>query len=54
MPNKSFQIYFKSILVGFGAMIPGLSGGTMAMATGIFEEILENISSILHHPKQNI
>ncbi|MBR4123217.1 MAG: DUF368 domain-containing protein [Clostridia bacterium] len=38
--------FFKGLLIGLGAIIPGLSGGTMAVITNSFEEILKSITNI--------
>lgn len=49
-----FVKIFKGIIVGFGTIIPGLSGGTTAIACGIFEEIMECLSNILNETKKVI
>lgn len=38
--------FFKGTLIGVGALIPGLSGGTIAVTVGIFEELLDSVSKI--------
>jgi putative membrane protein len=48
--NKRFLHYFNLFLKGFGVgaanVIPGVSGGTIALITGIFEELIHSIKSI--------
>ena len=35
----------KGVLIGVGAIIPGLSGGTIAMITGVFEDLLKSLQA---------
>ncbi len=51
--NTFFKRFLKGSAVGFGTIIPGLSGGTVAMAAGIFEEIMECLSNIFKDTKQS-
>ncbi len=46
-------LFFKGILIGIGAIIPGLSGGTMAVATKTFEIIVESVANVFHHFKRS-
>ncbi len=39
-------IFFKGMAMGGADVIPGVSGGTIAFITGIYEELLASISSI--------
>ncbi len=41
---------FEGILVGFGAIMPGLSGGTLCVAFGMYHPII----SVLSSPRDNI
>lgn len=49
MANRSFSEYvaliFKGIGMGAANVIPGVSGGTIALITGIFEELIDSIKS---------
>ena len=36
--------FFKSIIIGASALIPGVSGGTMAIALGIYDRLLRSVS----------
>ena len=40
---------FKGFLIGAGALIPGLSGGTMALLTGVFEPLLKHSVGFYRH-----
>lgn len=43
---KSYIIYFlKGMAVGLANIIPGVSGGTIALITGIFERLINSIKS---------
>ncbi len=52
--NIFFKRFFKGFLIGFGAIIPGLSGGTVAVIVNIFEEIIESVANIRIHFKKSI
>ena len=40
-----FALFFKGIGMGAANVIPGVSGGTIALITGIFEELIDSIKS---------
>ena len=40
---------FKGFLIGAGALIPGLSGGTMALLTGVFEPLIQHSVGFYRH-----
>ncbi len=42
--RRFFINYFKGIIIGFGTLIPGVSGGTTAIVLGVFKGILESVS----------
>ena len=39
-------LYLKGMLMGVADLVPGVSGGTIALITGIYKELLESINSI--------
>ncbi|MDZ7646897.1 MAG: DUF368 domain-containing protein [Cytophagales bacterium] len=39
-------IYFKGIGMGAADVVPGVSGGTVAFITGIYEESIDSLKSI--------
>ncbi len=47
-------MFFKNILKGIGIgvanVIPGVSGGTMAVVFGIYDQLIESIANFLHAP----
>ena len=44
---KSYlAIFFKGIVMGFAELIPGVSGGTIALILGIYKRLVEAISNI--------
>lgn len=45
---------FKGFLIGLANIIPGVSGGTMAVSFGIYEEIIEIASNIFKNFKKNM
>jgi putative membrane protein len=41
-----FGVYLKGILMGIADVIPGVSGGTIAFITGIYEELIFSLQSL--------
>lgn len=41
-----FSLYFKGMFMGIADLIPGVSGGTIAFITGIYERLLNAIASL--------
>lgn len=41
-----FKLYFKGMAMGGADVVPGVSGGTIAFITGIYEKLLESINKI--------
>jgi len=39
-------IFFKGMIMGFAELIPGVSGGTIALILGIYKRLVETISNI--------
>ncbi len=46
MKKENFIIFLKGFAMGFVDIIPGVSGGTIALITGIYQRIIDAISSI--------
>lgn len=46
MPKDSLAIFSKGLLMGIADIVPGISGGTIAMITGIYERLVRSISKI--------
>lgn len=47
-------LILKGFILGIANIIPGVSGGTLAMTMGIYEDIIKSISSILKTPKKSL
>lgn len=43
---SSFGIFLRGLLMGAADIIPGVSGGTMAFITGIYDELLASIRAV--------
>ena len=52
--KKILVDFLKGSLIGFGVLIPGLSGGTVAVLTRSFEEIIEAIANFRKHFMQSV
>lgn len=46
--KKHFLIYAKGIAMGAADVVPGVSGGTVAFISGIYDELLRSIASLPH------
>jgi putative membrane protein len=44
-----FLIYLRGIAMGAADVIPGVSGGTIAFITGIYERLINALHNIDHH-----
>lgn len=44
--KDSVLLLFKGLLMGVADIVPGISGGTIAMMTGIYEQLIKKISNI--------
>jgi len=44
--KKYFLLYGKGLAMGAADVVPGVSGGTVAFITGIYDELLRSIASI--------
>jgi putative membrane protein len=44
--TKYFSLLLKGIAMGAADIVPGVSGGTIAFITGIYEEFIDSISSV--------
>ena len=51
---KSIKLFFKGFIMGIANIIPGVSGGTLAIILGIYERLLEAISHFFKNFKDNI
>ena len=44
--REKFLLFLKGLFMGAADVIPGVSGGTIAFISGIYEELLETISKV--------
>ena len=55
MIKPNFMSYlFKGLAIGTAAIIPGISGGTIAFMLGIYDQIINAIVSLRRHPKKSL
>lgn len=50
---KNFKNFFKGIAVGVATLVPGVSGGTMAVILGIYDDLIHAISSFFEDWKKH-
>ncbi|MBP3435612.1 MAG: DUF368 domain-containing protein [Clostridia bacterium] len=51
---KSFLVPFKGFVIGSSMTVPGVSGGTMAILLGIYDQLIGAISHFGKAPKKNL
>ena len=55
MIKPNFMSYLlKGLAIGTAAIIPGISGGTIAFMLGVYDQIIDAIVSIRHHTKKSL
>ena len=50
MKESSLSTFIKGFIIGGTMIIPGVSGGTMAMILGIYDELIHTLSSFRNYP----
>lgn len=55
MIKLNFMSYLlKGLAIGTAAIIPGVSGGTIAFMLGVYDQIIDAIVSLRRHPKKSL
>ena len=49
-----FSNFTKGIIIGIGAILPGISGGSLAVIFGVYEKLIHSVSSFFKDPKKNL
>ena len=44
--NKDFLLFLKGFFMGIANIIPGVSGGTIALITNIYEDLIFSLKSL--------
>lgn len=52
--NKTFLGFLKGIFIGLANIIPGVSGGTIAVILGIFDDLIDTINNFFRDIKKNL
>lgn len=52
--KKNIILTIKGFFIGIANVIPGVSGGTLGMILGIYEELIYTISHLFHQFKKNL
>lgn len=50
---NSLLLFFKAFIIGSTMLIPGVSGGTMALLLSIYKDLLSSISHFFSNPKKH-
>ena len=51
---KHIALIFKGMLFGIANLIPGVSGGTIAIVTGVYEKLVDSINNLFKKFKSSI
>lgn len=51
--NKSISYLFKGMIIGATMLVPGVSGGTMAIILGIYDKMVSAVSSFMKDKRGN-
>lgn len=52
--KNNMTVLLKGFIIGGTMLVPGVSGGTMAMILGIYENLIKSVSQFLHQKKKSI
>lgn len=51
---KFFITVIKGMMIGIANVIPGVSGGTMAVSLGIYDRMIDSVSGIFKHLRESL
>lgn len=51
--NNKLTAIFKGMIVGGTMLVPGVSGGSMAMILGIYDKLITSVSSFMKHKRES-
>lgn len=54
LPQKYISTLWKGAVIGGTMLVPGVSGGSMAMILGIYQELISAVSSFRKQKKSNL
>ena len=54
MSGAFIKQILKGTIIGVANIIPGVSGGTLAVSMGIYDQIIESITQFFKQPKRSI
>ena len=49
-----FSNFTKGVIIGIGAILPGISGGSLAVILGLYEKLIHSVSHFFKDPKKNL
>lgn len=53
MKHNKFSVTFKGMIVGSTMLVPGVSGGTMAMLLGIYDKLIHAVSAFRQQKRES-
>ena len=52
--KEIFGLFIKGLIIGIGQIIPGVSGGMLAISLGLYEKGINAISNFFSNVKENL
>ena len=52
--KNNLNVMYKGLLIGSTMLVPGVSGGSMAMILGIYDRLISSVSSFTKNIKDNL
>lgn len=52
--SMNFILFLKGLFIGSTMTIPGVSGGTMAIIIGVYEDLIHSVNNLKKEPAKNI
>jgi putative membrane protein len=54
MKQNRLLVFCKGLCIGGTMLVPGVSGGSMAMILGIYDQLISSVSSFLKHKRKSL
>ncbi|MDY5578243.1 MAG: DUF368 domain-containing protein [Lachnospiraceae bacterium] len=51
---NTVKTLLRGLFIGSTMTVPGVSGGTMAVVIGIYEELIHSLNGLLSYPKKHL
>ena len=52
--KKNLVLFLKGIIIGIGKTIPGVSGASLSISLGVYEQLISSMANIFKETKKNL